>query len=125
LYTNVLDLGRWASAHLHQAQFQEARVLTPESFSLLTRDPVRSPDGPSVGLGWFLRTVDEHQTFGYVGTTLGYKAHILIDPSRRTAAILLCNSLLEPTKELFGVVTTAASRGSALLDHQHDREAHR
>jgi alpha-beta hydrolase superfamily lysophospholipase len=73
------------------------------------------PNGSSVGLGWFLRTVDEHQAFGYVGTTLGYKAHILIDPSRSTAAILLCNSLLESTKELFGVVTAAASRGSAPL----------
>jgi CubicO group peptidase (beta-lactamase class C family) len=112
LYTNVLDLGRWASAHLHQGRFQEARVLAPETFSLLTSDPIRLPGGSSVGLGWFLRTMNEPPAFGYVGTTLGYKAHILIDPSRSTAAILLCNSLLEPTKELFGVVTAAASRGS-------------
>jgi hypothetical protein len=59
--------------------------------------------------------MDGHPAFGYVGTTLGYKAHILIDPSRSTGAILLCNSLLEPTKELFGVVTAAASRSSTLL----------
>jgi len=113
LYTNVLDLGRWASAHLHHGQFQEARILAPESFSLLAGDPIRLPNGSSVGLGWFLRTMDGHPAFGYVGTTLGYKAHILIDPSRSAAAILLCNSLLEPTKELFDVVTAAASRGSA------------
>jgi hypothetical protein len=56
--------------------------------------------------------MNEPPAFGYVGTTLGYKAHILIDPSRSAAAILLCNSLLEPTRELFGVVTAAASRGS-------------
>jgi len=115
LYTNVLDLGRWASAHLNHGQFRGVRILTPESFNCLAQAPLPLSNGSSVGLGWFVRTVDEHPAFGYVGTTLGYKAHILIDPSRGTAAILLCNSLLEPTKELFGAVTAAASRGSALL----------
>jgi len=113
LYTNVLDLGKWASVHLDQGRFRGASLLTPESFSRLTQDPIPVPNGSSIGLGWFLRTSPGRQAFGYVGTTLGYKAHILIDPSCDAAAILLCNSLLEPTKELFDVVTAAARRGAA------------
>lgn len=108
LYTNVTDLGKWAGAHLQGGEFRGARILARESFQRLAEEPLALPNGSSIGLGWFLRAIDGRRAFGYVGTTLGYKAHILIDPGHGAAAILLCNALLEPTRELFDSVTAAA-----------------
>jgi len=122
LYSNVVDLAKWASAHLHGGEFGGARIFTSEAFSRLEETLRAQPNGASVGLGWFLRDGEGHPAFGYIGDTLGYKAHILIVPALDTAAVLLCNALLEPSEPAWSAIKEAMLQRSAARRGMHQEK---
>jgi len=89
LYSNVLDMSRWAIANLNRGELDGRRILTAS-----VHQQMWLPAGPgfsTIGISWFL---DEHRGLEAVrhgGGDVGFVSHIVLLPSRRVAVVAMSN----------------------------------
>jgi CubicO group peptidase (beta-lactamase class C family) len=119
LYSNVVDMSRWAIANMNRGELEGRRILDASSYDLLwtpALEEVRvSGDNRPVhiGLSWFLSEKAGCQVVSHGGRDTGYRANFVMYPEVGGAIILLSN-YSDPDDTFDQVVSLAAkvARGS-------------
>jgi len=97
LYSNVVDMSRWAIANMNGGELDGRRILDASSHELLwtpALERVRVADGNRpvhIGLSWFLTEVEGYQVVTHSGADIGYTTNFVMVPEAELAVIVLCN----------------------------------
>jgi CubicO group peptidase (beta-lactamase class C family) len=95
LYSNVVDMSRWAIANMNRGELEGRRILDESSYELLWAPAVevgvRDYRLVHVGLSWFLSDYAGYQTVFHGGGDIGYRTHFVMVPDAGVAVIVLSN----------------------------------
>jgi CubicO group peptidase (beta-lactamase class C family) len=95
LYSNVIDLSRWAIANMNRGELEGARILDASSYDLLWTPEVevraRGSSRVHVGLSWFLTDEGGDQMVNHGGRDIGYTTNFVMVPDAGVAVIVLSN----------------------------------
>jgi CubicO group peptidase (beta-lactamase class C family) len=97
LYSNVIDMSRWAIANMNRGELEGERILDASSYELLWTPAleevrVSSDNRPvHVGLSWFLSEKAGYQIVSHGGMDTGYRANFVMYPEAGVAVIVLSN----------------------------------
>ncbi len=92
IIADVGEMLRFASAHMNRGEIDGQRVLRPESVAEMQREQTRAAViSDYYGLAWALRDRDDHRLVGHGGSTNGFRAHLVMVPSRQFAIVILTN----------------------------------
>jgi CubicO group peptidase (beta-lactamase class C family) len=114
LYSNVVDMSRWAIANMNRGELEGSRILDELSYELLwtpALEGVRtSGDNRPVhiGLSWFLSEKAGNQIVAHGGLDIGYRANFVLYPDVGGAIILLSN--YSDQDDTFDEVTSLAAK---------------
>jgi CubicO group peptidase (beta-lactamase class C family) len=95
LYSNVVDMSRWAIANMNRGELEGRRILGASSYELLWAPAVEvgvSDNKPvHVGLSWFLSEHAGYQKVYHGGRDIGYQTDLVMAPDAGVAVIVLSN----------------------------------
>jgi CubicO group peptidase (beta-lactamase class C family) len=93
MYSNVLELSRWAMMHLNRGSLGETRILSPQTYDLMWRRWATTGDAywPEIGLTWFLGERSGERCVAHEGADDGFKACFILVPARHVSAVGLGN----------------------------------
>jgi len=89
LYSNVLDMSRWAIANLNRGELEGKRILKPSTYELMWK-----PAGeqfPQIGISWFLSKYREHAVVTHSGGDTGFVSNLVLIPERKIAVVMMSN----------------------------------
>jgi CubicO group peptidase (beta-lactamase class C family) len=114
LYSNVVDMSRWAIANMNRGELEGRRILDELSYELLWTPAIEgvrvSGDNRPVhiGLSWFLSERAGNQIVSHGGRDTGYRANFVLYPDVGGAIILLSN--YSDPDDTFDKVTSLAAQ---------------
>jgi CubicO group peptidase (beta-lactamase class C family) len=95
LYSNVVDMSRWAIANMNRGELEGSRILNTSSYELLWTPAVevgvRDGKPVHVGLSWFLSEHAGYQKVYHGGRDIGYQTDLVMLPDAGVAVIVLSN----------------------------------
>ena len=95
LYSNIVDMSRWAIANMNGGELEGTRILDGASYELLWTPEVAVGvrDGVSrhIGLSWFLSEYAGYKTVSHGGRDIGYQTNLVMVPDEGVAVIVLSN----------------------------------
>ncbi|MGD9002519.1 MAG: serine hydrolase domain-containing protein, partial [Anaerolineae bacterium] len=97
LYSNVVDMSRWAIANMNGGELEGRRILDASSHELLRTPALEgvrvSSDGRPVhvGLSWFLSEIEGYRVVSHGGTDTGYRTNFVMYPDADLAVVVLSN----------------------------------
>ena len=100
LYSSIMDMTRYAAAHLNRGEFEGARILPAEAYaemwapiSKMTWEvgPIFAPISRDFGMGWNLGDIDGHRIVSHGGFDEGYAAMVLLAPDDDVAVVMNSN----------------------------------
>ncbi|MBN1660975.1 MAG: beta-lactamase family protein [Anaerolineae bacterium] len=95
LYSNVVDMSRWAMANMNRGELEGRRILDASSYDLLWTPAVEAGAGDGrpryIGLSWFLSDYGGYQTVSHGGRDVGYQTNLVMVPDAGVAVIVLSN----------------------------------
>ncbi len=95
LTSNVIDIEKWAKAHLEQ------RILKKETYEKAWEKQALVPNnGESICLSWFCREQKGFILYGHEGTDDGFRASFWICPERQLSIIVCSNISGAPVKKI-------------------------
>jgi CubicO group peptidase (beta-lactamase class C family) len=89
LYSNVLDMSRWAIANMNRGELDGKRILKAASYDLMWK-----PAGekfPQIGISWFLNTYREHAVVTHSGGDTGFASNLVLLPEKKIAVVMMSN----------------------------------
>jgi CubicO group peptidase (beta-lactamase class C family) len=89
LYSNVLDMSRWAMANMNRGELDGKRILKASAYDVMWK-----PAGEQftrVGISWFLGKHRDLQTIGHGGGDTGFVSNLLMIPDKKVAVVMMCN----------------------------------
>ena len=89
LYSNVLDMSRWAMANMNRGELDGKRILKAATY-----DAMWKPAGEQftrVGISWFLGEHRGHRTVGHAGGDTGFVSNLLMIPDQKIAVVMMSN----------------------------------
>jgi CubicO group peptidase (beta-lactamase class C family) len=92
LVASVAHLLTWARFQATGTAPDGSVLLAPASLERLHAPVVTADARDSVGLDWFVRTIDGARTIGHGGVTVGYVSDLLVVPEREAAVVVLTNA---------------------------------
>jgi CubicO group peptidase (beta-lactamase class C family) len=115
MYSNVLELSRWAMAHLNRGEFGGARILTSQTYDLTWRSWAATRDGywQEIGLSWFLGERSGERCVAHEGADVGFKACFILAPARGVSAIGLGNLDMMKNEDLTDAILDVVLTGGA------------
>ena len=102
LYSNVLEMSRWAMANLNRGELDGKRILKASTYDLMWK-----PAGeqfPQIGISWFLNKYKEHAVVTHSGGDTGFVSNLVLLPDKRIAVVMMSNYDRAPLR----VLTNAA-----------------
>jgi CubicO group peptidase (beta-lactamase class C family) len=94
LYSNVLDMARWARALLRGGELDGARVLEQATLEAMWQ-PLAVVDAERqqrVGLAWRIGAFRGRRTLSHSGGDTGFQSHLVLVPEAGVAAVAMCNT---------------------------------
>jgi CubicO group peptidase (beta-lactamase class C family) len=95
LYSNVVDMSRWAMANMNRGELEGRRILDASSYELLWVPAVEAGVGDGspryIGLSWFLSGFAGYQTVSHGGRDTGYQTNLVMVPDAGVAVVVLSN----------------------------------
>ncbi|HJZ81635.1 MAG TPA: serine hydrolase [Pyrinomonadaceae bacterium] len=94
LYSNVLDMTRWAMANLNRGELDGKRILKDSTYDIMWK-----PAGDKwqqIGISWFLGTYREHRTISHSGGDTGFLSNLVMIPAQSIAVVMMVNSDRDP-----------------------------
>ncbi len=89
LYSNVLDMARWAIANMNRGELDGKRILKASTYDLMWK-----PAGDkwqNIGISWFLGARKEYKTIGHSGGDTGFRSNLLMIPDKGVAVVMMTN----------------------------------
>ena len=89
LYSNVLDMSRWAIANMNRGELDGKRILKTTSYDLMWK-----PAGerfPQIGISWFLNKYKEHAVVTHSGGDTGFVSNLVLLPDKKIAVVIMSN----------------------------------
>lgn len=89
LYSNVLDMSRWAMANLNRGELDGKRILKSSTYDLMWK-----PAGaqfPEIGISWFLRKHREYAIINHSGGDVGFVSNLVLIPEKKLAVVMMSN----------------------------------
>src|SRR5262245_13946395 len=89
LYSNVLDMSRWAMANLNRGELDGKRVLKDTTYDIMWK-----PAGEKwqqIGISWFLGKYREHRTISHSGGDTGFVSNLVMIPDQSIAVVMMSN----------------------------------
>jgi CubicO group peptidase (beta-lactamase class C family) len=102
LYSNVLNMSRWAIANMNRGELDGKRVLKASTYDIMWK-----PSGeaaPNVGISWFLGTHRDLWTVRHGGGDVGFSSNLVLLPDKKIAVVMMSNYDRAP----LGIITNAA-----------------
>ena len=95
LTSNVVDIEKWAEAHL------EHRILKKETYETAWEEQALVPNnGENICLSWFRREQNGSVLYGHEGTDDGFRASFWICPERKLSIVVCSNISGAPVKKI-------------------------
>ena len=89
LYSNVLDMSRWAMANMNRGELDGNQILKASTYDVMWK-----PAGDQftrVGISWFLGKHRDLQTIWHGGGDTGFVSNLLMIPDKKIAVVMMCN----------------------------------
>ncbi|MCI0696446.1 serine hydrolase [candidate division KSB1 bacterium] len=89
LYSNVLDMARWAMANMNRGELEGKRIL-----QALTYDVMWKPAGEQwshIAISWFLGKYGEYPTVSHGGRDVGFVSNLVMMPGQSIAVVMMSN----------------------------------
>ncbi|HSE37992.1 MAG TPA: serine hydrolase, partial [Blastocatellia bacterium] len=102
LYSNVLEMSRWAMANLNRGELDGKRILKASTYDVMWK-----PAGeqfPQIGISWFLNRYKEHAVVTHSGGDTGFVSNLVLLPEKKIAVVMMSNYDRAPLR----VLTNAA-----------------
>ncbi|KAF9154483.1 hypothetical protein DFQ26_000219 [Actinomortierella ambigua] len=90
IYSNVLDLAKWAKLMLRQGKLDGKQVLNKDTVESVTKRWFADENVVS-GLGWFIQDYKGHHMVHHSGGWSGYYSYIAMFPNDDLAVVVLSN----------------------------------
>jgi CubicO group peptidase (beta-lactamase class C family) len=97
LYSNVLDMSRWAMANINRGELDGKRILKASSYDLMWKPDEKFKQ---IGISWFLGDHRGHRMVLHAGGDVGFRSYIAILPEDSIAVVLMSNSTQAPVQQL-------------------------
>ncbi|MBN1350614.1 serine hydrolase [candidate division KSB1 bacterium] len=91
LYSNVIDLAKWAIANLNRGVYREQTLLLASTYNSLWENQTDIGNNEGIGYSWFLGKHRGRQTVWHGGRDTGFCSQFVMLPEDSSAVILLCN----------------------------------
>jgi CubicO group peptidase (beta-lactamase class C family) len=89
LYSNVLEMSRWAIANLNRGELDGKRILKAATYDVMWR-----PAGeqfPQIGISWFLQKYREQFVVTHSGGDTGFVSNLVLLPEKKIAVVMMSN----------------------------------
>lgn len=89
LYSNVLEMSRWAVANMNRGELDGKRILKTSTYEFMWK-----PAGDkwrNIGVSWFLGARREYQTVWHSGGDTGFRSNLVMIPAKGVAVVLMSN----------------------------------
>jgi len=89
LYSNVLDMSRWAMANLNRGELDGNRILKSSTYDVMWK-----PAGDQfqdVGISWFLTKYRGHFVVNHAGGDTGFVSLLVLIPDKKIAVVMMSN----------------------------------
>jgi len=89
LYSNVLDMSRWAMANMNRGELDGKRILKDSTYDIMWK-----PAGEKwqqIGISWFLGKYREHRTVSHSGGDTGFVSNLMMIPDKSIAVVMMSN----------------------------------
>jgi CubicO group peptidase (beta-lactamase class C family) len=104
LYSNVMDMARWAMAAMNRGELDGKRILKPTTYDEMWRP---AGDGwRHIGISWFLGKHRDFATVSHSGGDVGFNSNFIMIPDKRTAVVMMSN--FDRASPALRVITSAA-----------------
>ncbi len=92
LHSNVEDMLLWAEVNLNKGMINGKRIYEESSYKLLTTSQTKLNETRSVGLSWFLDSINNHQMIFHQGGDVGYSTFFAFIPAKKSAIAMMVNA---------------------------------
>jgi CubicO group peptidase (beta-lactamase class C family) len=89
LYSNVLDMARWAMATMNRGELDGKRILQAATYDQMWKPA--SDQWQQIGISWFLGKYRDRRTVGHGGGDVGFRSNILMLPDLGIAVVMMSN----------------------------------
>jgi len=106
LYSNLLDMTRWAMANLNRGELDGRRILKASTYDLMWK-----PAGEKwqqIGISWYLGKHREHRTISHSGADTGFVSNLVMIPDQSIAVVMMSNFDRAGLRTLTNVALDAA-----------------
>src|SRR5262245_59336922 len=98
LYSNVLDMSRWAMANMNRGELDGKRILKDSTYDLMWKPA--GEQWQQIGISWFLGKYKEHRTISHSGGDTGFVSNLVMIPDRSIAIVMMSNYDRAPLRPL-------------------------
>jgi len=98
LYSNVLNMSRWAIANMYGGELGGKRILKASTYDVMWK-----PFGdqlPQVGISWFLSKYKDHRVVTHSGGDTGFVSNLVMLPDQKIAVVMMSNYDRAPLRAL-------------------------
>jgi CubicO group peptidase (beta-lactamase class C family) len=89
LYSNVLEMSRWATANMNRGELDGKRILKAATYDVMWK-----PAGEQfqqVGISWFLNRYKENKLVTHSGGDVGFVSNLVLLPEKKIAVVMMSN----------------------------------
>ncbi len=118
--SNVEEMCIWEIACMNNGIYNKNRILEEKSQQEIWNYQVETDENSNdfTGLSWFLSKRDEQKIVSYVGDNPGFRATLVMFPEKNTGLVILCNTFLESSDDIYKILRKAMNE----LDHEHTNQ---
>lgn len=102
LYSNVLDMCRWAMANINRGELDGKRILKSSTYDLMWKPA--GEQWQQIGISWFLRKYKDYMVVTHSGGDVGFVSNLVLLPEKSIAVVMMSNYDRAP----LGLITNAA-----------------
>ena len=89
LYSNVLDMSRWAMANMKRGELDGKRILKDSTYDIMWKPA--GDQWQQIGISWFLGKYREHRTVSHSGGDTGFVSNLVMIPEQSIAVVMMSN----------------------------------
>jgi CubicO group peptidase (beta-lactamase class C family) len=89
LYSNVVDMSRWAMANMNRGALDGERILKDSTYDIMWK-----PAGDKwqqIGISWFLGKHRDYRTISHSGGDTGFVSNLVMIPDQSIAVVMMSN----------------------------------